>query len=372
MTKVFFTTLLLLSLTTTTQAQQYNCLGGIHIGFVYPLSTNGKLAGQYTNNCSFHALAGVSYAEQAFCASGISNIVHHDANGFAGAGICNIIGGNTQGVQCAGVVNVSRGNLRGVQAAGVTNVLKDSLEGVQAAGINNVARDVQGVQAAGIHNLARNVEGMQVAGLANTAQAADMQVAGLINTSKTTVDVQVAGLINVAHKVKGAQIAGLINIAESCEYPIGLINIIKNGEKAIGWSLDDKGTQMISLRSGSHKLYGILGVGGNYNGEGLLALEGGIGLRTPLAFFFRLNMELAYMTMTDFQHGSYQQSTFRLFPSLKLGRHLELYGGPTFAFISRDNTLRDAPESKYVWSQEVQDQLHGVNIGFMGGVQWYF
>jgi hypothetical protein len=35
------------------------------------------------------------------------------------------------------------------------------------------------------------------------------------------------------------QLSGFINIADSCDYPIGLVNIIKNGDAAIGASIDE-------------------------------------------------------------------------------------------------------------------------------------
>jgi len=389
MNRIFFAIILIMCSSLLSRAQQTNCISGIHLGLVYPLSTNGVKAARYANTVSVHGLVGVSYAEHACTVSGIANIVHHNADGFAGAGIANVIGGSTTGVQCAGIINVTGGSAEGCQAAGIANLIKsnaegcqlagimnsthENVEGCQAAGILNTAKDVGGAQIAGIANNARNVEGIQAAGLVNKARTATAQAAGLINITGGTTDIQAAGLINIGHTVKGTQIAGLINIATDCNYPIGLINIIKHGEKAIGYTIDDKGTQLISFRSGSRNTYGILGIGGNYrNGQWLNALEGGLGLHMPLAFFFRLNLELTYLTLTDFQHGSYQQSSVRLFPSFKTGRHMEVFAGPAFSFVSSDKTLLNAPDNKYVWSENRINQVHGLNIGVIGGLQWYF
>lgn len=44
--------------------------------------------------------------------------------------------------------------------------------------------------------------------------------------------VQFAGLVNVAEEVTGVQFAALVNVAEESDFPIGIINIIKEGEKA--------------------------------------------------------------------------------------------------------------------------------------------
>jgi hypothetical protein len=46
------------------------------------------------------------------------------------------------------------------------------------------------------------------------------------------------------------QIAGFINIADSSDYSIGIINIIRQGEKGIGVSVDETKTAMVSFRSG--------------------------------------------------------------------------------------------------------------------------
>ena len=74
---------------------------------------------------------------------------------------------------------------------------------------------------------------------------------------------QIAGFMNIARKVKGVQIAGFINIADSSATPIGLINIIRNGEKSISISADETLTWLLSFRSGGKILYGI--VGGGYH-----------------------------------------------------------------------------------------------------------
>ncbi|HTN17869.1 MAG TPA: hypothetical protein VL092_09330, partial [Chitinophagaceae bacterium] len=74
-----------------------------HIGLVYPLSTNGKDAKNYTNYGSFHVLGGVSAGEKSFCLSGIATAVVHNADGFILAGVVNHIGGNSKGMQMAGV-----------------------------------------------------------------------------------------------------------------------------------------------------------------------------------------------------------------------------------------------------------------------------
>lgn len=122
--------------------------------------------------------------------------------------------------------------------------------GLSIAGFSNIILDdASGCHLAGFANLTRNgSSGVQVAGFMNRSGDANMQV---------------AGFINIARKVKGVQLAGFINIADSSDYPIGIINIIRNGEKSIGFSIDETRTALLTLRSGGRELYGILGLGYN-------------------------------------------------------------------------------------------------------------
>jgi hypothetical protein len=85
------------------------------------------------------------------------------------------------------------------------------------AGFANVAREVTGPQFAGFSNVARNIVGSQFS--------------GFINTAEDVKGSQFAGFINVARKVSGVQVSGFINVADSSDYPLGIINIIRNGEK---------------------------------------------------------------------------------------------------------------------------------------------
>src|SRR5690606_34976935 len=94
----------------------------VHIGLVYPLSTNGIAAKEYTNAASMHAIVGVSKGELGFCASGVSNIITDNATGLVAAGFSNHIGGVAKGVQAAGFLNYIRSEATGLQAAGFLNI----------------------------------------------------------------------------------------------------------------------------------------------------------------------------------------------------------------------------------------------------------
>src|SRR5690606_34217055 len=144
-----------------------------------------------------------------------------------------------------------------------------------------------------------------------------------INKTQQT-QTQIAGFVNIAQKVKGVQIAGFINIAEESDYPIGLINIIKNGERQLGVSIDDVGNTMLGFRSGGRKMYGILSAGGNYFiAEAPYALQAGMGFRIPLSKTFRVNVEGTSMANSDLMSSAYFKSSLNVLLGLKIKQHIE-------------------------------------------------
>ncbi len=234
---------------------------------------------------------------------------------------------------------------RGVALAGFALIVKDSATGLQASGFLNSTGASRGVALAGFMNIAKDVKG-----------------------------VQAAGFLNLAKKVKGVQIAGFINIADSSDYPIGLVNIIHNGEKSIGLSTDETLTNLVTFRSGGRKLYGILGAG--YNGrdkKDLYAWEGGLGAHFQLAHNFRLNTELVSIGLTDFKTGDYFRSSLRILPAIRLSRQVEFFAGPTFNYIRSEKDKGAGLVTHYVWSErEPSGLLHGLYFGATGGMSILF
>jgi hypothetical protein len=327
----------------------------VHIGFIYPLSTNGFRAAQYSNLISAHALVGVSKNERAFCAAGFGNVVKDSAAGFTGAGFFNVIGG---------VAN-------GVQAAGFVNYIHHEAKGLQAAGFVNVTGGGSGAELAGFINVTRNMRGFQAAGFINQAKKVTSQIAGFINVADSVDGCQIAGFINVAHKVKGVQIAGFINVADSSDYPIGLINIIKKGQKAIGVTIDESGTTLAAFRSGGKRLYGIVGVGFNFNRNAdLYALQAGLGAHFPVNKYVAISGEASLTTLSDLWWGTYSNASIRFMPSIKVKR-IEAFAGPSInygysAYGFNYNQLHNAP-----WKEQFYNSNHGLHLGFMAGVQYH-
>lgn len=332
-----------------------NCIG--HFGLVYPISTNGSAAPQTSNDYSFHLLGGISKNENSICLSGISNVIIQNAKGLQLAGVSNIVMGKAKGLQLAGVSNIAASTY-GAQISGLGNINKDSVEGVQIAGFHNMARTAD-VQIAGFTNIAKHTKGLQIAGFINVAQ----NVKGG----------QFAGFINIAKKVKGPQIAGFINIADSSEYPVGIINIIRNGDKSMGVSIDETGTGMLTFRSGSKKMYGILGVGYNFAEPKMqYGMEAGIGARFPFSLLFKFNAEATVLTLSNFRNGAFMKSSFRFFPSMRIARSFEVFGGPTFSFTNTPAHLAEKFDIPYVWSRYSNGTFYGMNIGAIAGLQVHF
>ncbi len=347
----------------------------VNIGLIYPVSTNGTHAAADTNVFSFNLLAGVSAAEEGFTFAGFSNVVRHDAKGMQFAGFSNHVGKKAEGLIFAGFVN-TYGEGKGLAFAGFTNIASKNVEGAQFAGFLNRAADVKGTQFAGFSNISRNITGTQIAGFSNVGrQVNGTQLAGFSNTAGDVKGSQVAGFINVAKKVKGVQLAGFINIADSSDHPIGIINIIRNGEKSIGFSVDESQTGMASFRSGGRVLYGIIGAGYNFkNEEEVYAFELGLGAHMIHRGAFRVNAELSLLTLESFWSGEYFKNSFKLMPSIRPSKHIELFGGPVFNYVNTNSTEGRALTSKYIqtWDNRWGNNFQGIYVGYTAGVNIVF
>ena len=329
-----------LSITAFSQAKQQTSVA--HVGLIYPLSTNGKNAADYTNLFSLHAIAGLSKAETGVAISGIALLIKDKA--------------------------------KGVQISGVSNIILDSSEGVQIAGIANVTRhESKGVQIAGFINFGEEAGAVQVAGFGNITSKSvkGLQLSGFLNRSEN-VNTQVSGFMNIAKNVKGIQLAGLINVADSSDYPIGLLNFVKNGEKSISLTVDETATTMISFRSGGRVLYGILGLGYNLKSDNksLYGIEAGLGAHISLSNKLRINAEVANQTLSDFKSGDYFKNTLRILPAFKLTPQLEVFGGPSLNYVDYSKQKGDGLVSHYVWKESKGEDFRGLYLGFNMGVHF--
>jgi len=349
------------------------------------LGTHGKMSGQVENKFSLNVLGGYTAGVDGFEVGGIFNINKKDVRYVQFAGVCNIVGGNVAGFQASGVSNYNTknatgfqvagvinnsGSVEGFQAAGVINLTTDTVKGAQVAGVVNIAKCAN-VQAAGISNVAEEVEGVQLSGIANVADSVrGVQAAGLINIAERVNGLQMAGFINIAHKVKGVQLSGLINIADSSDYPIGLINIISNGDAAIGATMDEYGHMVVALRSGGSVLYGILGAGGIFDDATIrYAFEAGLGAHWQLHKHFRINTELAALTTSDMKGNAFQDNALRVLPAVRFGP-LEFFGGVGCNIA----VYNFKPEQRFgqgntIWEYQGKYNNTSLRVGYKVGVQ---
>jgi len=295
----------------------------VNIGFVYPISTNGLEAKSRTNYLSLNAFGGLSYAETGLCVAGFGSVVLDSVRGSMVAGFGNVVIGSVRGVQVAGFGNLVMGSSKGVQIAGFENVNK---------------------------------------------HAAGVQVAGFLNKA-TDVHTQVAGFMNIAHKVKGVQLAGFINIADSSDYPVALINIVRNGEMSVSVSTDETLTTLASFRSGGRRLYGIVGFGYNHKGvRSLAAWEAGFGAHVVTTEKFRLNLEIVNVGLTDFKAGDWMKSSFRVLPVYRVSHRIELFAGPSFNYLHARNGQGEGIVDHFVWSDRNTHYYYGLFFGATGGI----
>lgn len=349
--------------------------GYAHIGLIYPLSTNGIRAIEYNNIFSLHAIAGISGGEQAFCASGFASFVKNDANGFIGSGFANAILGDARGAQLAGFMNVVGGEATGAQAGGFMS-FAGYTNGVQLGGFATLTLEhVQGVQGGGFMNIAKTVNGAQVAGFMNvSSDVTGAQLSGFMNVGRD-VTVQASPFLNIARDVSAVQVSGFMNIADSCDYPIGFINIIRKGEKSIGVTLDNNLTNMASFRSGGRVLYGIVGIGSNFKyydyDNPIMAVEFGMGAHLNLSKHFRINLEGVATSLSDFEEDAEFNSSIRILPAVRFG-NVELFGGPTFNYFAHSDNYNNSVVDRYAWGNNDLGYVQGVYFGAIGGIQFLF
>ncbi|MBR5846561.1 MAG: carboxypeptidase regulatory-like domain-containing protein [Bacteroidaceae bacterium] len=334
--------------------------------------------------------------------AGLSNHVGDMGGGVAIAGLSNTSGGSYYGIQVSGLGNISRGMMgiqvaglgnitrdtRAIQVAGLTNISKE-LYGIQISGLTNISQDAYGLQLAGLTNISKDVYGLQVGGLTNIAQDTyglqlaglfnvshdlyGMQLAGLFNCAKDVYGLQFAGLMNVAKRARGVQFAAILNVAEESDFPIGLINIIKQGDKGVALTYDMLGNAVMSFRSGGKYTYGIFGVGCNAQIEERLVVEAGYGLQVPVCRWLDVNNEFKATTMG--YNSGYTRSNFSylLAPSLTLWRHCNLFAGASINYFMSDRASAATLLSNAgLWRKEGDRGIGQLYLGYQVGVQYVF
>jgi hypothetical protein len=358
------------------------------ISLIPGLSSHGMYNSQIIDHFSLNLLGGYTAGVNGFEAAGIFNINKKDMAFFQAAGVFNVVGGSTTGfqiagiynnvlnnavgLQVAGVVNRTRNFTAGMQAAGIVNITQNFAGGMQLAGLTNITGKASGFQVAGLFNKTKSFNGVQFAGLFNTTQnAKGLQLAGLLNHSAVETGPQIAGLVNVAKKVKGIQLALLANVADTSDYPIGLFNFIKNGEKSFTISTDEALFTHLDFRSGGQVLYSILGFGYKFNNDQLkYAIDFGLGAYIVNRTHFSLANEYVSQVNTDFKKKFPQVYSIKVLPGYKPNKHLRLFAGPSINFaLGHLSDIEEIPG--WVINKHINgNELNAFYVGLTGGLQF--
>jgi hypothetical protein len=235
----------------------------------------------------------------------------------------------------------------------------------------NITDDGKGIEVAGLYNDAQIFNGLQLAGIMNHAnRAKGLQLSLVANLSKNSTGSQIGGLFNLASKVKGIQIAGLFNAADSSDYPVGIVNIIKNGKKTLSFSTDELLFTHLDFRSGGRVLYGVIGF--SYQASGELAkygLQAGIGAHLINGQRFVMDTEYTFLKGIGPNSKSLQVNTLSLLPGLKISRRLQLFAGPRINQTSFNNKYDLKIPGWEINRRTYDDGTYLIQLGVTGGLQ---
>jgi hypothetical protein len=266
-----------------------------------------------------------------------ANVVRGELSGMQGSLGMNYAGGGRLAQTAVGL-NVSRGDFWGAQLSSGLNATAGRVTGAQA-GLLNFGRGLDGVQL-GLVNvtskssvLADRLQGAPDAGPQSGLADRGVQAA-LVNIGGDFKGVQV-GLVNVAGKVDGVQV-GLVNVSDDVDVPVGLLNIVRQGQLHLDfWTSTDEPCAL-GLRFGSRHFYTILvagKLGRNFERTSSEDWYYGLGLGghfTLSSAFVDLDA-VSGIVRNDWTRddGSVSLARLRLSVGWQIAPHLALYAGPT-------------------------------------------
>lgn len=373
---------------------------------------------------------------------GIGNSLNREVQGLQIGGVFNYVEGGMQGVQTSGIFNLSKGAVMGLQYSGIIN-LSGNVYGMQGTNLSNVARNLYGIQISGVSNIASNVYGCQVGGIFNFvngklfgAQIAGLgnmawggksavQVAGLFNYS-AKAQFQISSFLNMAQYVDGAQLGlfnaanrelngcqigvlnrtsnlkgtqiglinsankanglllGLVNVVDSINgISLGLINIVKrNGYNRIEISTGDILYFQLGAKFGGKRLYQLIQIGWQVNGQSeyVWSVGGGLGTALPLTKKLQVNFELLLHKINE---GVLWEGELNLLQQLKINLDVKiqdrvsLFIGPVFnVHVSRSYNQESqeygstlAPYT-FINTTNIQGTNLKIWVGISGGLRF--
>jgi hypothetical protein len=291
------------------------------------LSSRGMMSSQVVNHVSLNVIGGYTAGLDGVEFAYIFNINRLDVRYLQVAGLFNVTGGNFQGVQLAGIGNNVLKKVNGLQIATTYNMVSDSVTGVQVGGIfNSTGSTERGIQLAGVLNYAgKNSSGFRMAGIANIS-------------GDTAKGVQVAGVLNKARVMNGFSFA-LVNIADSINgYPLGVLNLSKNGYHQIMVYSSDLTPVSLAFKSGNHNLYALFSAGLNpAGGLTYYNLGWGVGHAFLLNKSYSIAAEISSNTLLAGRwKESYSVDRLSAMLYLKLNRSISFFAGPSLNLLHNE------------------------------------
>jgi len=337
------------------------------------LSTHGMYSSQVIDHFSLNLLGGYTAGINGVELAGVFNINRKSMRFLQMAGIFNFVGDSTKGIQMAGVYNNVLNNARGIQIGGLVNQTHTFSNGIQLAGLANFDKTAKGLQVAGIMNKYNTDKGATIAGLTNIARdSSGTQLAGFLNISGDVAGMQLSGFINVAKKIKGPQV-GFINIADSSNYPIGIINFIKNGSKSIAVSTDENLYAHVDFRSGGKVLYSLLGISyksSSSNAKYLFDVGLGVHIVNNNKFFLNGEYVNSSTLNTALKNDVYHTNSLKVLPGYKISKHLELFAGPSINLTSSEADDAAKVHGWIINNSTSNNHINTASVGITGGLQW--
>lgn len=187
-------------------------------------------------------------------------------------------------------------------------------------------------------------------------------------TNKVSINL----LSGLSKNEKAFAFAGLLNIAESSDWPVALVNIIKNGDLGIAATYNEIGSMVVALRSGGRHTYGIVGIGYNHKVNRYVT-AGGLGAHIHVTRWLTLNNELVGETLNNFSKYITFKVGYAFLPAFRLTPHIELFGGPSINYIQTDDLRNvDMIPDKHIWRKFGDTKFQQVYFGYQAGLQYFF
>ena len=159
--------------------------------------------------------------------------------------------------------------------------------------------------------------------------------------------------------------AGIVNIADSSDYPIGLLNFIKNGYHKVTLSTNDLINTNIALKTGNAALYTILLGGINFADTAKIETFG-LGLGHDFIFSKRFSIATE-LTAQQLHLGNWDRANvltkFQLNFQVQLFKGVAVYAAPTYNYYISNAPVGSSAKN---YKQSITPSRHQTINGYKG------